>query len=422
MSKNQIKTACVLMTGLDVQMDLLGNGHDPANPLPAICSHCTFPDLDFIAKPYLLTKGISSPAETSPARMGNFLVRERVRRILELVAPEACTFHPTAERKSKKPAPWWLAVPSRKLETPAYGKAVPPFCPQCREPRVWCYTAAEVWARMNHFDSAGVDIFKTTIWHSHGGTAEDDYESINRHRKESGLPPLPWAYFGIQAPPHPERWTRCGLNRDLYFSVRLEQLFKRAKVKGQLVRLFYFKDVNTLPEDEAWIADKLKFLAEHGLVDAPKPAAGKPASAAQKWFKQFLKKNAAKKTKPADFAAVEKKHKLALPPDYKDFIAAVGEKSFADVNELEGSTTTILPPEQLDFKDYRRGKVPDLEGEDAEVDGVMFAATDFGDCFVFDVSAKGSDYPVYWYRHEENTLEQFAPNFAECIKRFAQKN
>ena len=66
--------------------------------------------------------------------------------------------------------------------------------------------------------------------------------------------------------------------------------------------------------------------------------------------------------------------------------------------------------------------MPDLEGEDAEVDGVMFAETDFGDCFVFDVSAKGNDYPVFWYRHEENTMEAFAANFAECIKRFVQGN
>jgi hypothetical protein len=89
---------------------------------------------------------------------------------------------------------------------------------------------------------------------------------------------------------------------------------------------------------------------------------------------------------------------------------------------MEGSTTTVLPPQKLNFKNYRRGQVPHLEGEAAAVDGVMFAANDGGDCFVFDVSAKGDDYPVYWYRHEENTMEPFAPNFAECIKRFAQKN
>ena len=102
MSKNQIKTACVMMTGPDVQMDQRGDSYEPANLPPVKCPHCTFPDLDFVAKPYLLTKGISSPAETSPAQFGNFLVRERVRRILELAVPNACTFHPTTERKTKE--------------------------------------------------------------------------------------------------------------------------------------------------------------------------------------------------------------------------------------------------------------------------------------------------------------------------------
>jgi hypothetical protein len=52
----------------------------------------------------------------------------------------------------------------------------------------------------------------------------------------------------------------------------------------------------------------------------------------------------------------------------------------------------------------------------------MFAITEHGDCYVFDVTAKGSDYPVYCYDHERNALEPFAPNFAECIKRFVEKN
>ena len=63
-----------------------------------------------------------------------------------------------------------------------------------------------------------------------------------------------------------------------------------------------------------------------------------------------------------------------------------------------------------------------MEGDDAEVDGVVFATMDSGDCFVFEISSSGGDYPIRFYNHEENTLEQYASNFAECIKRFAQKN
>ena len=80
----------------------------------------------------------------------------------------------------------------------------------------------------------------------------------------------------------------------------------------------------------------------------------------------------------------------------------------------------MLLPKKVDFKMFRRGKMPEFVGEAAEVDGVLFATTDFGDSFVFDVSVKNSDYPVYWYKHEESLLEPYAPNFAECIKRFTQ--
>ncbi len=418
-----METFCVLMVGPDDQMDMASRGNfiRPVNPLPVLCPHCTFPNLDYVAEPYLLARGITSPAETFSAMRGNFLVRERVKRILEVAVPNACTFHPTAELKSKTPTPWWLAVPNQKLATRrrTYYKTPPARCSKCGELQ-WDFS--DDWDAMNDFNSGGVDVFKSLAWS--GTDAESWLEDTNRSRKDSGEPPLPWSYMGlapIEPPPHPERWTR-GVDRNLYFSVRLEQLLKRAKVKGQLVRYYNFKDMKTTPEDEAWIQEKLQLLAKHGLLDAPKPAAGKSASAAQKWFKQFLKRTATKGLKPVDFAAVEQERKLALPQDYKDFIATVGPKSFADVCDMEGSATTVLPPQKLDFKNYRRGQVPHLEGDDAAVDGVMFAANDGGDCFVFDVSVKGGDYPVFWYRHEENTLEPFAPNFAECIKRFVQRN
>ncbi len=57
------------------------------------------------------------------------------------------------------------------------------------------------------------------------------------------------------------------LERDLYFSVRLEQLLQRAKVKWQLVRSWNFKDVTPTSEDEAWIQEKLRLLAELGLAE-----------------------------------------------------------------------------------------------------------------------------------------------------------
>jgi hypothetical protein len=212
------------------------------------------------------------------------------------------------------------------------------------------------------------------------------------------------------------------LCRDLYFSIRLEQLLKRARIKGQLVRLLDFKDMKPSPEDETWIEEKLKLLVEHGLTEQQGLTERKTGSATQKWFRQFLQRNAKKRPLQYDIAAIETRQNLGLPKDYKDFISAIGPMSFEGVMETEGFTARVLPPPRLDFKNYRQGRVPDLDEEQSQIDGVLFAETEHGDAFVFDVSAKGDDYPVFWHDHEQNTLEPFAPNFAECIKRFSQKN
>jgi hypothetical protein len=418
--------AVVEMTGPDTRMDQFGNLDAPANPLPVKCLHCTMPDLDAVARPYLLAKGFAAPAEHAPAEVGNFLVRERTRKTLELVVPGQCTFVATAEKKSKKPTPWSLAVPMRIVDMPGLElhDSKGGRCNKCGEPKLG-YLGRKNAIAVKQADYAGADVFKTRQWYAQR-TEEDSLASVNRHRKSAASPLLDWSAYGITAPPHPQRWTRAGLSRDLFFSVRLEQLLKKAKLKGQLVRYTGFDDVKPNSEDLAWIDEKLQLLAEHGLVDGKNPAAAKKGTSggANKWFTTYLKKNAAKK-KPAavDFAAIEKKQKLTLPQDYKAFISTVGPKTFENVMEQEGFTATILPPAKIDFRTFRRGKMKDLVFEEASlaVDGVMFAASEHGDAFVFDVAQRNAagTCPVYWYDHEGNTLEPFAPTFADAIKRFA---
>ena len=66
MSKGKTKTACVRMTGPDVRMDLIGDSYyKPANPLPAKCPHCTFPDLDFVPQP--MTQPAAPALATTPS-------------------------------------------------------------------------------------------------------------------------------------------------------------------------------------------------------------------------------------------------------------------------------------------------------------------------------------------------------------------
>lgn len=447
-AKGGMACDCVAMTGPDDEFDVQvkGQGFKLVNELPARCGHCSFPDIDFVPKTYLLARGVSSPAETWSAKLGNFLVRERVRRILELAVPKACDFRPTAELKSKKATPWSLVVPNRVLSTPGLKPWDPKRCSKCGEPKagyLFYDNKRNRYVGLDQSDCEGIDVFKSQAWSAVWQTAEERFEEINTSRTKGGHTLMKWSegWPHVEPPTHKERWTRQGLDRELYFSIRLVELWKKAKVKGRLVVSYHFKDYVPTADDVAWVDEKMALLAKHGLVEAPagKKAVGKAkkgkskktavsaaekkaAAAAAKWFQQYLKKNAKKKPAAVDFEAVEKKEKIKLPKSYKGFITKVGSKSFKDVNDMEGSTTKVLPPKQLDFRDYRAGALEDTDEESAAVDGVMFAATDHGDCFVFDISGKGSDYPVFYYNHELNSMEPWSKNFAECIKRFADRN
>jgi hypothetical protein len=303
-----------------------------------------------------------------------------------------------------------------------------PVCPKCHEPKSgYIYTNPGTYlSKLKTFDSRGINIFKSCDWDS-VAIAEDDFDASNRERAKAGEPPqswqehITWAIPDLPAPTHRSRWTRRHLGRNLFFSVRLEQLLKRAKVKGQLVRSYCFKEVQPSSEDETWIQEKLRLLNAGSSSDLKHSS--RNVRECQQWLKQFLQRNAAKKPTTVDFAAFEKKHKIKMPGTYKDFISAVGSKSFPDVGGLKGSRTTVLAPNKLDFEDYRRDQLARLIGAPTKIDGVLFARVNNGDGFVFDVaSPRTGEYSIHWYRHEENELELFASNFAACIKRFADQD
>jgi ribosomal protein S19E (S16A) len=421
------------MTGLDTRMD------ERANPLPVKCPHCTMPDLDFVAKPYLLTRGFAGPAETAPAELGNFLVRDRVRKMLEVAVPSACSFVPTAENKSKKPIQgWWLAVPTGVVDMPGLplSSKKDGRCEKCGEPSLGYYPYVPTKGKPSEYrhvgldkcDCRGLDVFKPKQW-SAVDTLENQYAEALKYTEKGEEPPA-WSNFGgprgvKDPPPHAQRWTRVNISRELFFSVRLEQLLEKAKVKGQLIRALnervpQLANVQPSADDLEWIEDKLQLLVKAGLVDAKAAVPAKKSGGADKWFNEYLKKNAAKKPPPKiDFAAIEKNRKLTLPKDYKDFVSIIGPKAFKNVMEIDGFTARVLAPKQLDFKDYRRDKWDEL-GVKSDVDGIAFAATDHGDVFIFDASKNG--HAIFWYDHEQNAVEPFAASFAGCIKRFDQRS
>jgi hypothetical protein len=201
-------------------------------------------------------------------------------------------------------------------------------------------------------------------------------------------------------------------------SVRLEALLKRLKVVG-VQRISAYKEKPS-PADLQWVDRQLAALAEKGLAAAPAGDAD-----AGRWLDQYLRKAAKKKPVAADFDAFEKKHGVTLPDSYKRFITTIGRKTFRNVDEEEGFDVTVLPPSKLELSGDWLIDAGDLDEESAKVKGLVFGSTDHGDCFVFDLADKGeskgngADYPVFWYQHEMNLYEPYAPTFAACVKRFA---
>ena len=351
---------CVEMVGPDERMD--GEYYTPLNVLPVLCPKCERVDTSVVPSPYAVSKRIESPVDMAPAATGNLLVRESMKRVLELAAPGACKFYPTIHSKTRQATPWFLAAPQHSQVTaPPTGKK----CAKCGGPQKWDVT-----------EETASPVSKNEIF-----------------KAEHGF----------------------GADRELYFSLRLETLVTKLGLRG-MVRYANCKQVPT-PEDVAWVEDKLKQLKKGS-------AAGGRSKAVQpeQWFKQYLQSNARKQKGAHDFAGVEKKHGVKLPRSYKDFMATVGPKSYRDVNGEEGFTVRIVPPSRLEFSIFRKSGAAGGNDPDSKIDGVMFGTTDHGDAFCFDVGGKGSEYPVFHYQHEMDLFEPYADSFAGAVKRFAEKD
>src|SRR4051812_3345025 len=292
---------CIEMSQGD---DLMDEGPDgePLNPLPVKCELCKMPDLDYVAEPYLLNRGISSPAELASTGTDNFLVRESAKKVLERVAPGQCRFVPTIHYKTRQPTPWFVAVP-QSTEVTASPPAKRRRCPRCGEP--WYFhpysEADDVDAWQNPI--APHDVFRSRYWGSH--TA-------------------PFKGWGKPRPPI--------FGRALYFSVRLETLFKKLNLRG-LVRYDECKGAPT-GADLTWVEEQLRVLKASGA----RPKGGKAPAGVNEWFAAYVKNNARKTPPKHDIVAVERARKLKLPESYKRFIAKVGAKSFKGVDGEEELT------------------------------------------------------------------------------------
>jgi len=244
---------CIELRGSDNRMDCRNMFYDPINSLPAKCHACGFPDLDHVPQPYYLVKSRTmSSNEMAPAENGNFFVRDRVRTVLDLLAPGECDFYPTCYKGTADQTPWHLAVPTHQVLT---GKVDPSIarCDTCGEPRsAHPGTQFSEWLRNDDSDH---DVIKSSTWGS----------------SETG-------------------WSEW-IDRDCFMSVRLFSSLKRIKAKGLVEAWCETTSPNKGERD--WIGEQLELLKDRGI---PLLAAGTVSAADAKWFRQYLKDHEAEQT------------------------------------------------------------------------------------------------------------------------------
>jgi hypothetical protein len=212
-----------------------------------------------------------------------------------------------------------------------------------------------------------------------------------------------------------ERGWDQWISRDLFMSVRLFNLMKKIKARG-LDEATCGK--LTLPDkdESVWINEKLQLIKDNRI---PLNAEGTLPDEDAKWLREFIKGHSRSVCSVFDIEGVEKRFGGKLPKSYIEFITKVGPTSFENIDEQEGFTACVLAPDEFDAETYRAGAL-DVEDEEANaVDGVMFAKTEHGDCFCFDVQKGKKEFPILIFKHEYNCFEPYAGNFAACIKRFA---
>jgi hypothetical protein len=338
----------------------------PINPLPRKCAKCGFPDLDHVPQPFFLIKSrTTAPNELALADNGNFLIRQRVRRVLEIVAPGQCTYFPTCYEGTSQETPWLLAVPNHQVAT---GKVNPsiPRCQACGEPR--SAHPGSQWSECWFGPPCGRQSLAA------GWSSESHYEVLNSSTWGSS-----------------EQGWHQWISRGRFMSVRLLHLLKKIKVRG-----FYEatcrKPTPANKGETAWINAKLQILEARGV---PLHADGTLSDEEATWFHDFVKRHSRKVRSTFDIKHVEKRLRFKLPKSYVEFITRVGPVSFEDVDEEKGLTARVLAPEELDAKTYRSGALDADDEETNAVDGVMFATTVHGDCFCFDVQKGKKSSPFF---------------------------
>src|SRR5262249_52333039 len=92
-------------------------------------------NLDHVPQPYFLIKSRTiSPNELALAQNGNFFIRERVKRVLDLLVPGQFTCFSTHFKGTSEATPWLLVVAKHQVVAATVKPSIP-RCAACGEPR-----------------------------------------------------------------------------------------------------------------------------------------------------------------------------------------------------------------------------------------------------------------------------------------------
>ena len=303
------------------------------------------------------------------------LVKERLRRVLELVAPGCCTFHPTYAQRTAVQTPWFLGVPLHEGE---------PKIKSFKKPLQCCKVCGEPYAR---------NVNLVAEWNSGCYSAYD-----------------------VSSPAEWQSWKRPlgEMFRFTLFSVRLIALLKKLGLRG----MYPSSPMPVLDASETdWVTRNYEAASVAGLAGEPTAA---PALSERQWFLKWLK---SRRKKPPQSALtlkdLEQRHGITLPSEYHEFAASSGEVIYRNVED-DGLEVILFAPAKADFTNWRKGKTEMDDPESREVDGVMIADTNCGDVFCFDLAAKRPQPPVVRYNHELDCYEEYADSFVACLRRFAK--
>ncbi|MBB5620391.1 hypothetical protein HDE69_001440 [Pedobacter cryoconitis] len=185
------------VTCSDRRMDILDTEQSldtPVNSYVVKCGFCSFPDMDIIPDPYYLYR-VFSGIEIMIADLGNLLVSDRVKKVLEVLFPGVCTFNNTFILGTRVSTGWWLAIPVNMILSGEVNDEVP-RCGICNEP-LHAHPGSQY--KFWNTDFAGeYDIVKAENWY---GVDEFD-------------------------------WKKSWISRAVFLSVRLISLLKRISAKG----------------------------------------------------------------------------------------------------------------------------------------------------------------------------------------------